>query len=161
MGIAVCSTGVDWIYNKLLARRGGKPYPEGRLPLPIIGAFALPFVVTLYGYAPYLHWPVWILLLSVVLLGICIIFSIIPMLTYVTDAFGLYSASAMTAVLITRCLAGTFLPLATAPLTEKLGLGPGFLVLAAASLLLAPVPALVMRFGTRWRQWSKYSMDDK
>lgn len=160
LGIAVCSKAVDKIYGTLQALRAPKSYPEGRLPLPIAGAFALPFVVALYGYAPELHWPVWVLLVSVVLFGITIIFSVVPMLTYVTDAFGLYSASAMTAVLITRCLAGTFLPLATAPLTQKLGYGPGFLVLGAACLVLAPVPALVMRYGPRWRQWSKYTMDE-
>jgi hypothetical protein len=117
------------------------------------------------------------LLLSVVLQGYAVILSIVPMLTYVTDAFSIYSASALTAVLITRCLAGTFLPLTTAPLTDRLGYGYGFTCLAAACLALAPIPVskrqlserrtfrltvckpLVMRYGTKWRQRSKYSRD--
>lgn len=62
------------------------------------------------------------------------------MMTYVTDGFGLFSASAITAVLITRCLAGTFLPLVTEPLTEKVGYGWGFAILAGGCLLLSPIP---------------------
>ena len=101
------------------------------------------------------------MLLAVVLLGFAVILCIVPMMTYITDIFGLYSASALTAVLITRCLMGTFLPLAVAPLTNDIGYGFGFLVMAAACLLLAPVPALVMRYGTRWRQWSAYTKNDQ
>lgn len=160
LGIICQSVFVDRIYVKLQARHGGKTYHEGRLPLVVTGAFFMPLAVALFGYSAGLHWPVWFLLIFVALLGFDIVCSIVPMLTYVTDTFGLYSASALTAVLVTRCLAGTFLPLATAPLTDKLGYGPGFLVLAAACLLLAPVPALVMRYGPQWRQFSKYSMND-
>jgi MFS family permease len=159
MGLAVCNLLVDKLYVKLQARHGEKAYPEGRLPLPIVGAFAFPFIVALYGYAPGLHWPVWVLLLAVILMGAAIVAAIVPVLTYVTDAFELYSASAMTAVLVLRNLGGTFIPLASAPLIDKFGYGPGFLVFSAALLVLAPIPPLIMKFGPRWRQWSKYSKD--
>ena len=86
--------------------------------------------------------------------------SIVPMMTFITDAFSDYSASAMTAVLITRCLMGAFLPLAVPPLASEIGYGLAFLVLASACLLLAPVPVLIMRFGPTWRQRSEYTKDD-
>lgn len=159
MGLIICNLLVDRLFLSLQARRGGKTYPEGRLPIPIVAAIIFPFVVAFYGYVPGFHWPVWTLLLAVILMGVTIVCCIVPMLTYVTDAFELYSASAMTAVLVTRCLAGTFIPLASAPLTDRFGYGPGFLVFAAACLILAPIPALIMKFGPRWRQWSKYSQD--
>jgi MFS family permease len=158
-GLAIVNLLVDRLYVKLQARHGDKAYPEGRLPIPIVAAFAFPFIVAFYGFVPGLHWPVWTLLLAVILMGAAIVSCIVPMLTYVTDAFELYSASAMTAVLITRCLAGTFIPLASAPLTNRFGYGPGFLVFAVACLVLAPIPALIMRYGPRWRQWSAYSKD--
>lgn len=141
------------------AAAAGPPYPEGRLPLLVVGAFCLPATVAFYGIVPHLQLSVWLLLLAVVLTGFFEILCIVPLLTYVTDAFGLYSASALTAVLMTRCLMGTFLPLATAPLTEALGYGYGFLILAGICLALAVVPLFVMIFGARWRQHSKFTKD--
>lgn len=159
-GIVVCNTCIDRIYKALQSRaKDGKAQPEHRLPLVIVGAFCLPLVVILYGWIAQAHLPVWLLLLSVALLGFCLVVGTIPMIAYVVDAFGLYSASAMTAVLIARCLMGTFLPLATAPLTKRLGYGWGFAVLAGVCLGIAPVPAVIMRYGGRWRQRSEYTKD--
>lgn len=66
----------------------------------------------------------------------------------------------MTAVLITRCLMGTFLPLVTAPLSEAIGYGWAFTVLAAVCLVLAPIPLMVLRYGEKWRQKSVYTKDE-
>ncbi|KAK5175860.1 uncharacterized protein LTR77_001000 [Saxophila tyrrhenica] len=158
-GILACNLLVDRLYTRLQPHDSRTPYPEARLPLTITGALILPFTVALYGWSASASWPVWVLLLSVVLQGFACMMCIVPMLTYVTDAFGLVSASALTAVLVTRCLAGTFLPLGTAPLVGKLGWGWGFTVLAGVCGGLAPIPPLVMRYGSRWRQRSQYSQD--
>lgn len=149
---------MDRIYNKL-GQRHGSFYPEGRIPLCIFGAFFLPIVVTLYGGSAGAHWPVPVFLVTVGLMSISVVCGIVPMMTFITDAFGNYSASAMTAVLITRCLMGAFLPLAVPPLADEIGYGFAFLVLAGACLLLAPVPVLIMRYGPTWRQRSSYTED--
>lgn len=81
-------------------------------------------------------------------------------MAYVVDAFGLYSASALTAVLITRCLMSTFLPLLVGPLNDAVGHGWGFTIVAGVCLAVAPIPSLVMRYGEKWRQWSTYTRDD-
>jgi hypothetical protein len=99
------------------------------------------------------------MLLSVGLMGATLLLGFLPLTAYVVDAFGLYSASAMTALIVTRCLVGTFLPLATAPLVDAMNWGWAFTVLAAALLVLAPVPVLVMRYGHKWRQRSKYTRE--
>ncbi|KAF2480130.1 putative major facilitator superfamily transporter [Neohortaea acidophila] len=158
-GIAICNFVSDWLYIKLEKKHGGRSYPEGRLPLSILGAFFTPLVMFLYGWSADRHWPVWVLLVSVVFVGLVVVTSIVPMMTYITDAFGLYSASALTAVLILRCLAGSFLPLAMPPLTNLVGIGWGFSIIAATLLATAPIPALVMRYGPRWRQRSNYTME--
>lgn len=150
---------MDLIYNRL-AKRYDFFYPEGRLPLCIFGAFFLPVAVTLYGGSAGAHWPVAVFLVTVGLMSVSVVCSIVPMMTYITDAFGNYSASAMTAVLITRCLMGAFLPLAVPPLADEIGYGLAFLVLAGACLLLAPIPALIMRYGPTWRQKSSYTQDE-
>ncbi|KAK4541442.1 hypothetical protein LTR36_008043 [Oleoguttula mirabilis] len=162
IGVIVCNTAIDRISTHLQhhgAHADGTPQPENRLPLVILGAFALPLTVTLYGWAASAHWPVSVLILSVALMGFAVTLAIVPVTAYVVDAFGLYAASALTAVLIARCLMSTVLPLATAPLTARLGYGFGFMVLAAVCLVIAPIPVVVMRYGRRWRQASEYTKD--
>lgn len=159
IGLVVCNTLLDRIYVRLADTETGKSAPENRLPLVIVGAFTIPLTVAFYGWSAQLHLPAPVLLIAVVLLGFCVLLGIVPVMAYVVDAFNLYSASATTAVLITRCLMGTFLPLVTEPLTDAIGYGWGFTVLAGACLALAPVPVLVMRYGGRWRQRSEYTRD--
>lgn len=149
---------MDKIYRKL-GKRHGRHYPEGRLPLTIIGAFLLPLAATLYGWTAQMHVRVWFFLATVTLLCISLVLSLIPTMTFITDAFGKYSASAMTAVLVTRCLMGAFLPLTVPPLAENIGYGWAFTVLAAFALVLSPIPCLVMRYGPTWRQRSEYTED--
>ena len=51
---------------------------------------------------------------------------------------------------------GTFLPLATVPLIERLGNGLGFSALGAMGLAVAPIPVLVFKYGHGWRQRSAF-----
>jgi hypothetical protein len=150
---------VDRIYVKLGKVYGGGAIPEYRLPFMIVGALIMPAVVALYGWAPYAQWSIYLLLFTVGLFGVLLLLISISLTSYVVDAFGIYSASAMTVVLIARCLGGTLLPLTIPPLTRALGLGGGFLVLAAICVVLIPLPVAVMRYGRRWRQNSEYTKD--
>lgn len=156
-GIIVCNGFLDRIYVMLGKSSGKNASPEFRLPFTIGGGALLPAVVALYGWVPYARWAVSLLLLAVALLGFVMILIWVPLSSYVVDAFGLYSASAMTIVLIARCLGGTLLPLVVPPLTDALGVGYGFLVLATVCLALIPLPTAVMRYGSRWRQKSMYT----
>lgn len=120
----------------------------------------MPVAIALYGWIPDFHWPIYLLLLSVALMGYLILMIMVSLTSYIVDAFGLYSASAMTIVLIARCLGGTLLPLAIPPLTDALGLGYGFLVVAGICLVLIPLPIVVMRYGPLWRQNSVYTRNE-
>jgi hypothetical protein len=135
----------------------GQGQPEFRLPLAILGGFLVPIAVAFYGWCAQLRLPLPVLLLSVVAIGFVVIIAVLPVLSYVVDAFGLYSASAMTAVIVTRCLVSSFLPIFTGYLTDELGYGWGFTVLMGISLLFSPVPVLVYRYGHKWRQRSVYT----
>lgn len=159
-GIIMVNFFLDRTYVMLGKSRDGGAIPEYRLPFLIGAAICLPIIVALYGGAPDAKLPVWVFLLSVTLLGFALIVIMIPLSSYVVDAFGVYSASAMTMVLIARCLTGTLLPLAIPPLTDALGLGYGFLVLAAVCVALLPLPIVVLRYGSRWRQYSVYTRND-
>lgn len=157
--VFLCGFGLDRIYIRLRGSDDANGKPEYRLPLCIFGAFALPFSITAYGWIAEYRLPAPLLLACVSLLGFTLLSIMIPLSAYVVDACGLYSASAMTGVIVTRCLAGTFLPLGVAPLVEKLGYGWGFTCLGVLSLSLAIFPVLILKYGSRWRQYSEFTKD--
>ncbi|CAO2648554.1 Nn.00g078210.m01.CDS01 [Neocucurbitaria sp. VM-36] len=126
ISVLACNSGLDSIYIRLRGPSDNKGKPEYRLPLSIIGALLLPLSIVAYGWIAQARLPVPMLLASVALLGFTLLLTVIPVSAYVVDACGIYSASAMTGVIVTRCLMGTFLPLTTGPLAEHLGYGWGF-----------------------------------
>ncbi|KAF2668173.1 MFS general substrate transporter [Microthyrium microscopicum] len=166
ISVGICNLTLDRIYIKLRDSDKSdnsitaKGKPEFRLPLVIFGAFTLPFAIALYGWTAELRLPLPLLILSISLIGFTLILAFVPLMAYVVDAFGVYSASALTAIIVSRCLMSTFLPLLTAPLTDSLGYGKGFTVLCGLSLALAPIPVIVMKFGSRLRQRSEFSRDE-
>ena len=161
VSVTLCNQTLDRIYIRLRDTHGkGVGHPEYRLPLVIAGGFLLPLVVAMYGWTAEAQLPLPVMLLSVALMGAALMLGFLPLMAYVVDAFGMYSASAMTAVIVTRCLVGTFLPLLTEPLVEMIGYGLAFTVLAALSLSLAPIPVFVMRYGQKWRQKSSYTRQE-
>ncbi|KAF1833932.1 MFS multidrug transporter-like protein [Decorospora gaudefroyi] len=157
--VLVCNFTLDRIYIQLRGPGDATGKPEYRLPLSIIGAVLLPFSVVAYGWIAEYRLSVWLLLASVSVMGFTLLLTIIPLSAYVVDACGMYSASAMTGVIVTRCLMGTFLPLAAGPLAEHLGYGWGLSCLGALCLCLAVIPILILRRGERWRQRSEFTRD--
>lgn len=161
LSVLLCNLALDRIYIRLRNRSANPDLdkPEYRLPLAVLGAVLLPFSVTAYGWIAQYELPVPLLLASVALLDFTVLTNIIPLQAYVVDACGLYSASAMTGVIVTRCLMGTFLPLAAGPLAQYLGFGWGFSVLGALAAVVAVIPVAVLRWGSEWRQKSEYTRD--
>lgn len=155
----MCNRFLDKIYIKLRDSHNGVGQPEYRLPLAIVGGMTLPLAVVSYGWGAQLRLPLPLMLSSVGLLGFALMLAFLPLTAYVVDAFGLYSASAMTGLIVTRCLMGTFLPLLTGPAVDYLGYGWGFTVFGTASLCLIPIPILVLRYGPSWRQLSRYTRE--
>ncbi|KAK4497736.1 hypothetical protein PRZ48_010389 [Zasmidium cellare] len=160
VSVVICNRLLDRIYIHLRDTHKGVGIPEYRLPLVIVGAFTLPICAAFYGWVPGLQLPLVVCLSAVALMGVTGMLGFLPVMSYVVDAFGLYSASAMTAIIVVRCLMGTFLPLVTQPLVERLGWGWAFTTLGAFTILLAPIPALVMRYGAKWRQRSSYTKEE-
>ena len=159
VSVLMCNVYLDKVYVKLRNMHQGVGQPEYRLPFIILGSLLFPFPVLAYGWATQWHLHVAVLLMAVVLLGSFLMLSFLPLMAYVVDAFGVYSASAVSAVIVTRCLFGTFVPLATEPLVSEFGYGWGFTVFAAISVATIPIPISMYRYGYRWRQLSKCTRD--
>ncbi|KAI8629484.1 MFS general substrate transporter [Xylariaceae sp. FL1651] len=160
ISVILLNVTLDKIYIKLRDQHKGVGAPEFRLPLAIVGAFGLPLCIALYGWGAQIHLSLPVLLFIVGLMGTTLMLVYLPLNTYIVDAFGLYAASGMTAIIITRCLMSTLLPLATDPLVKNLGWGLGLTVLGSIGLILAPIPVLIFRYGSRWRQLSSYTKDE-
>ncbi|CAK7269465.1 hypothetical protein SEPCBS57363_003616 [Sporothrix epigloea] len=168
VSVIICNRCLDPTYRYLTRTRGHLSpldgvtrigQPEFKLPLSTACGLLVPLSITAYGWSAELVLPLPCLLLAEGMLGATMTLTFIPLAAYVVDAFGLYAASAMTCVMITRCLCGTFLPLTVAPLVAALGYGWGFTVLAGVCLIGTPVPFAVYIYGERWRQLSKYTRD--
>jgi hypothetical protein len=160
MAVVICKLFLDSVYVRLSIVNKNDGKPEYRLPLVIVGSLTLPITVSIYGWIAQTAAPLPMPLLATALLGFTLLFTYIPLMTYVVDAFGRYSASAMTGLIVTRCLMGTFLPLVVEPLVKRFGWGLGLTIIAAASMCLSPIPLLVFKFGGKWRQRSKYTRDE-
>ncbi|RYP89514.1 hypothetical protein DL770_004384 [Monosporascus sp. CRB-9-2] len=104
--VVFCNLMLDTIYVRMRDANRGIGQPEYRLPPVIAGGFLLPVVIVLYGWVPELRLPLPYSLLSVVLMGTTLMLGFLPLMTYVVDAFGLYSASAMTALIVTSTDSG-------------------------------------------------------
>ncbi|KAI6355034.1 hypothetical protein MCOR31_011299 [Pyricularia oryzae] len=159
IAIFICNRFLDSIYIKLRDSNNGRGLPEYRLPLVVLGAVTVPLATAGYGWSAELRLPLPVLLGTVVLMGVSIMLTAMPLMAYVVDAFGVYSASAITGVIILRCLMGAFLPLMVAPLVRSLGWGWAFICLAGLIAAVAPIPILILRYGERWRAASRYSRD--
>lgn len=157
MAIVICKTWLDKIYIRLQTSNSGKGLPEHRLPISIAGAFLLPVALALYGWCARYILPLPLLLFSVMFIRMSLLLAHLPLMAYVVDSFSLYSASALTGVIVIRCVVSGFLPIGTERLTRKFGYGWGFTVLSAAGLLLALIPLLLYRYGSRWRSFCKYT----
>lgn len=159
LSVLLCNFSLDRIYIAFRGSEDEKGKPEYRLPLTILGAIVLPLAVAAYGWVAEYQGPVYLLLTAVALVDFALLLTMIPIQAYIVDACGLYSASAMTGVVVTRCLAGTFLPLCTRPLVDQLGFGWGFTCFGALSLSLAIIPVLLFKYGDKWRQRSEFTRD--
>lgn len=125
----------------------------------IVGGFTLPLTVAVYGWIAELRFPLPALLVSVGAMGFALLLAFLPLMAYVVDAFGLYSASALTSVIVIRCLCGTFLPLASSPAIRTFGYGWGLTFFSAFALCLAPMVVVIYRYGPRLRQMSSFTRD--
>lgn len=83
------------------------------------------------------------------------------MLNYLTDAYGVFSASAHAAASTTRSLLAALLPLATAPMFAQLGIAGACSLLGGVSVFVGLVPWLFIAKGERIRAGSQFCLELK
>ncbi|KAJ5793804.1 hypothetical protein N7457_000403 [Penicillium paradoxum] len=163
IGIGAVSSGLVTLYFDVIyerAKKLGKEWtasPEWhRLPLSFIAGPCLTISMFWLGWTaqPSIHWIVPVLSGLLFGFGFQIIF--ISLLTYVTDAYKIYSASAMAASVIIRSIVGALFPLAADPLYKALGVSWATSLLGFISLACIPIPFILLRWGPWIRERSPF-----
>lgn len=80
---------------------------------------------------------------------------------YVTDSYGEFAASAVSALSTTRTIAAAVFPLFAFQMFSGLGTNIAASILAAVATAFAFTPILFLRYGKRLRQKSKTALDDE
>ena len=95
--------------------------------------------------------------MSGVAYGIGIDLTYLALQNYLTDAYGVYSASALASSVFTRnILAALLLPFATQPLYKHLGTGWACTLLGILCTLLVPIPFVFIRYGQVLRAHGRF-----
>ncbi|KAL1875805.1 hypothetical protein Daus18300_002996 [Diaporthe australafricana] len=149
-GVALSATVMDRLVMRLSEKEGARK-PENRL-VPIVWASPLiPAGLLLYGWALQagLHFAVPIV--GSALVGAGMVLTLLPLNTYLVDAFTAVASSAIAASTLLRYVLGAFLPLVGTSLNDSLGLGVANTLLAGISCVLIPAPLLFIKYGERLR----------
>ncbi|TGZ76252.1 MFS general substrate transporter [Ascodesmis nigricans] len=138
------------ISDRLLVRltaKAGVRKPEFRLPPMIYGSALIPIGLFWYGWTAENHVQYMAPIIGTSFVGIGLLTTFMPVLTYLVDAFEAYSASALAAATVLRCVFGATLPIAGPKMYDQLGLGWGNSLLAFIAIALMPVPWVFNRYG--------------
>jgi hypothetical protein len=79
-------------------------------------------------------------------------------MTYLVDAFTIYSASVIAANTVMRSLLGALLPLAGPSMYKALGLGWGNSLLGFIALAMLPLPYIFWKYGERIRTNPRFAI---
>ncbi|CEL06509.1 hypothetical protein ASPCAL09685 [Aspergillus calidoustus] len=145
------------LFKKSMATTHLPPDAEARLPPAIIGGVALPIGMFAFAWtnAPSIHWSVSIILSSPFGFGCVLV--ILPIMNYLIDSYTIYAASVLAAAAIFRSIVGAVFPLFTAQMYHNLGIHWASSVPAFLTLLCAPFPLVMYRYGKAVRMKCKYS----
>jgi len=121
-------------------------------------AFLVPIGLFIYGWTAekHVHWIVPII--GTAFVGVGLLATFMPIMTYLVDAFTIYAASAIAVSTILRSLAGALLPLAGRKMYQTLGLGWGNSLLAFIALAMCPMSWIFFRYGERIRTSPRFQI---
>ncbi len=101
-------------------------------------------------------------MLSGILFGLGVDMIFMGLTNYITDAYDVYSASAMASSLFSRNIAAALLlPLASHRMYEQLGVAWACSTLGFICLGMSTIPFVFIRFGPKLREQSKFCQSVK
>ncbi|KAF6822287.1 MFS multidrug transporter (polyamine transporter 3) [Colletotrichum musicola] len=158
LATAIYTMTIDSIYRALSTRNGGVGKPEFRIPVMVPGTLLLGAGLFWYGWSAeaVLHWVMPNIGCALFVAGATVCTSSVN--AYVVDTYSQYSASAIAAISILRCLAGFSFPIFAPYMYNRLGYGWAATVLGFIALGIGiPAVGLLWYFGAWLRGRSLYS----
>lgn len=160
-GIAMGGVIYVWLsrdMDLLVQKWEGFPPPESRLvgaiiagPLLVVGCFWLGWT----GEYSYIPW--YVPMLSTVAIGCAVDLVFASFLSYLTDTYLMYTASAFAVNTMFRCAFGGAAPLFTTTMFERMGVNWACTLLGLVSVILCPIPVVFYKFGAQIRGNSEFT----
>lgn len=151
-----------WTQERFYQRRiaaVGESVPEARMMMGCFGCCLLPVGLFLTAFTSYPGSIPWIVpLLGPAIFGLGFFFVLFGILTYLTDSYGGYSASALGAAILIRNILGAIFPLFTSYMFKNLGNHWATALLAFLSLPLIPITWFFYARGKKLRQASPFAV---
>ncbi|KAK6076368.1 major facilitator superfamily transporter [Seiridium cupressi] len=151
LGVVIIGGTSDRMMAKHTKLNNNIPIPEVRLRICVYVSFLIPISFWWYGWSADQQ-AFWLApIIGLVCFGLGMIGILLPVQTYMIDAFPDYAASSTAALASSRNVVGTFLPLAGPYLYKAIGLGWGNTLLGFIALILIPAPYFIAKYGGKLR----------
>ncbi|TVY45544.1 MFS transporter [Lachnellula subtilissima] len=127
-----------------------------RLPLACAGGILQVFSLFWLAWtsSSSIHWIV--PMLSGIIFGIALMLIMVSIFNYLTDSYGIYSASALGAASCVRSMCGACLPLAAHSMYSNLGVAWATSILGFAAVAMIPIPFVLIIYGEAIRARSEF-----
>jgi MFS family permease len=135
-----------------------KPPPEIHLYYAMCGAPTIPLSLFWMAYTTKPQISPWVPIAGSLPFGFGFTTVFISCYQYLTDCYGIWSASALSSVNFLRSLSAGGMMLASMPLYENLGVKWSLTLLGAASAVMVPVPVAFYKWGYLIRRKSKNAL---
>ncbi|EIN14104.1 MFS general substrate transporter [Punctularia strigosozonata HHB-11173 SS5] len=145
-------------YNKQVDKYHPHPVPpEVRLHMAVVGAPAFAVAFFWFGWTSFSSVNYWAPMMSGLVLGFGIQWLFLPLFNYMVDAYLFVAASALSANTVVRSLFGAGFPLFARQMYVTLNPRWASTLLGCIAVLLIPIPFLLIKFGPKLREKSKYA----
>ncbi|KAE9405828.1 MFS general substrate transporter [Gymnopus androsaceus JB14] len=162
MGVGIiCAMPTQRYFNKLVARdakiNGGMAPPESRLYMGEVGAILVPLSLFFIAFTTYasVPWPVPIIASIPFGSGLYYVFT--SVFTYLVTCYRPMAASAMAGNTAMRCTFGAVFSLFAGYMYDRLGTVGATALLAGLMTIMAPLPFVFRRIGSRLRENSRFA----
>jgi MFS family permease len=138
--------------------QSAKPPPEFHLYYAMLGAPTIPMCLFWMAYTTAPHISPWVPIVGSLPFGFGFTTVFISCYQYLTDCYGIWSASALSSVNFVRCLSAGGMMLASMPMYDALGVKWSLTLLGATSAVMVPVPFAFYKWGHIIREKSKNAL---